>query len=312
MYWRQVQPLDDGRLLHQSSESATILNAVKELREHANANHRRRCPSPTAAEKRVPEKYEQTRRDVREVLIDQPLPKLQHLGSHSDAQDFLYNEKAIDRRTTVVPLKPGVASGLAQLSRLLKPVIEYLWVDIVRRTNNILYRGAEHQGAPVRASTPTSWSGWRSAEEGVRRGVLLLQDSASSAVTSTMCCPGRSPQSMGSRISLWRATSAIPASRTTLRRWNMWIERCGATDRRWSGSPRLWNLRWRTTVSSARRGTCFTGRVRRGQRCGVPGSARSSSRWTCQRRPSGWLCPGLLTWSNLAHIRGMARSLGGD
>ena len=26
MYWRQVEPLDDGRLLHQSSESATILN----------------------------------------------------------------------------------------------------------------------------------------------------------------------------------------------------------------------------------------------------------------------------------------------
>ena len=42
----------------------------------------------------------------------------------------------------MVPLKPGVAAGLAQLSRLLKPAIEYLWVDMVWRKNDDLFKEA--------------------------------------------------------------------------------------------------------------------------------------------------------------------------
>jgi hypothetical protein len=37
IYWRQVEPLPDGGSLHQSSESAKILEAVSKLREAADA-----------------------------------------------------------------------------------------------------------------------------------------------------------------------------------------------------------------------------------------------------------------------------------
>ncbi len=95
MYWRQVQPDEDGQVLHQSSESATILKEVRALRDHADSLSKKRCPSAKAAQIRDKDKYEKTRRAVRRVLIEQPLPKLQHLSgsSHTDAQDFLYDER---------------------------------------------------------------------------------------------------------------------------------------------------------------------------------------------------------------------------
>jgi hypothetical protein len=103
MYWRQLEPLNDGRLLHQSSESAKILVAIEKLRGAADAHHHRRCPSAKAAQRRVHDTYQKTRCDVRLVLIEQPLPRLQHLGGGSDTagQSFLYDEATIDRHATV-------------------------------------------------------------------------------------------------------------------------------------------------------------------------------------------------------------------
>lgn len=118
MYWRQVQPLPDGRSLHQSSESAKILGAVTKLRQAANAeNPRRRCPSSQAAKHRTFPTYTKTIKVVWSVLLEQPLPRLQHVGSgpHTPDQSFLYDEDTIERESTFVPLKPGVGPGLAQL-----------------------------------------------------------------------------------------------------------------------------------------------------------------------------------------------------
>jgi hypothetical protein len=50
------------------------------------------------------------------------------------------NQETIRRQGGVIRLRPGVAAGLAQLSRLLKPAIEYVWVDMVWRKNHDRYK----------------------------------------------------------------------------------------------------------------------------------------------------------------------------
>lgn len=149
-YWPQVQPFDGSHPLRQSAESAKILDAVKRLRTAAGAD---KHPGMLvmAAINRVPLEYERTRRVVRLVLVQQPLHRLQHLGGgpYTAAQAFLYddswmdddvNQDTISRHGGVIRLRPGVASGLAQLSRLLKPAIEYVWVDMVWRKNQDRYK----------------------------------------------------------------------------------------------------------------------------------------------------------------------------
>ena len=77
------------------------------------------------------------------TLVRQPLHRLQRTGVEPSPK-FLYDDSWMhDRLTTAqlaaqggaIELYPGVAWSLARLSGLLKPALEVLWVDDVRRWN---------------------------------------------------------------------------------------------------------------------------------------------------------------------------------
>lgn len=82
LYWRQVRPVGtDAEPLRQSSGEASILRAVKQLRDAADAvDPTRPCRNVAVAKHRVKPVYDHTIETVRRVLVAEPLPKLQHLG----------------------------------------------------------------------------------------------------------------------------------------------------------------------------------------------------------------------------------------
>lgn len=142
LYWRQVRPFD-GRELRQSTQSrARILIAATTLR-HAS----RGASSLDTARLRAPEAYRKVIDDVVLCLAQQPLHRLQKLPGSPTSDPFLYDDAflhdQVSRRTLrshgdAVVLNPGVAHALARLSGLLKPALEVMWVDDVRRMNKFL------------------------------------------------------------------------------------------------------------------------------------------------------------------------------
>ena len=91
-----------------------------------------------------------TRRTIDEItlcLAQQPLHRLQKLPGSSTSDPFLYDDSFLHdhvSRSTLrahgdaIELKPGVAHGLARLAGLLKPALEIMWVEDVRRMNKFL------------------------------------------------------------------------------------------------------------------------------------------------------------------------------
>ncbi len=227
IYWRQVEPLPDGGSLHQSSESAKILEAVSKLREAADAKQQRRCPSPRAASLRVHEKYLETVKEVRSVLLEQPLPKLQHLGSGPPTTDqsFLYDESKISHNSTSVSLKNGVAPGLAQLALLLKPAIQYLWVDMVWRKNDEQYKKVLNIKAHLfgRQRTPLGPVG-RLLKKEFGSQCFYCNDPLQTGGQVDHVLPWSIIPIDELRISLCRVQSATTASRTICRHSNTLTE----------------------------------------------------------------------------------------
>ena len=145
MYWRQVLPFDGQELRQSTQPNARILRAVAELRRESGAATS--GLSLSIAMIRSPQVYAAAIDDVAVTLIRQPLHRLQRLPGDSKGMTFLYDDSwmhdAASRRTLeahrgVVTLYPGVANGLARLAGLLKPALEILWVEDVRRMNRFL------------------------------------------------------------------------------------------------------------------------------------------------------------------------------
>ncbi|MCX5046480.1 HNH endonuclease [Aldersonia sp. NBC_00410] len=144
IYWRQVRPFD-GRALRQSTGSrARILAAVESVRAVVGdvSYPLGRAQAPHAV-------YEAARAEVVLTLVQQPLYRLQRLpgAAGSASETFLYDDswmhsgvgpRVIAAHGNQIVLRPGVAAGLAQLSGLLKPTLEILWVEDVRRMNRFL------------------------------------------------------------------------------------------------------------------------------------------------------------------------------
>lgn len=144
IYWRQVRPFE-GRELRQSTQPvARIPRAVNELRRISGAGAS--GVSLDIAMIRYPAAYGAASNDVAQTLVQQPLHRLQKLPG-GEARPFLYDDAwmhdQVSRRTTaahgnVIMLYPGIAFGLARLAGLLKPALEILWVNDVRRMNRFL------------------------------------------------------------------------------------------------------------------------------------------------------------------------------
>jgi hypothetical protein len=145
IYWRQVR-LFDGHELRQSTQPrARILIATSALRKEAAVG--RTGVSVDIARLRAPAAYERSIDDITLCLAQQPLHRLQKLPGASGSDPFLYDDSFLHdqvSRSTLrahgdaITLKPGVAHGLARLAGLLKPALEIMWVEDVRRMNKFL------------------------------------------------------------------------------------------------------------------------------------------------------------------------------
>ncbi|MBS9534351.1 HNH endonuclease [Mycobacterium sp. M1] len=143
LYWRQIRPFD-GRQLQQSTGSKSrILRAASELRDAAQAG----ALSLDTAALRAPDAYRRAIDEVTLCLAQQPLHRLQRLPGSTESDSFLYDDaflhdhvsrKALQAQGDSIELRPGVAHGLARLAGLLKPALEIMWVDDVRRMNKFL------------------------------------------------------------------------------------------------------------------------------------------------------------------------------
>ena len=145
VYWRQVLPFEGNELRQSTQPVALILRAVKDLRRTAGFGAG--GGSLDLAMIRVPAAYAAAVAEVGTTLVRQPLHRLQKLPGQGPGRSFLYDDswmhdgvsrRLIEQHGDAVVLYPGVAAGLARLSGLLKPTLEILWVDDVRRMNRFL------------------------------------------------------------------------------------------------------------------------------------------------------------------------------
>ena len=143
IYWQQVRPFD-GHELRQSTQSrARILIATNQLRSASG----RATGSVDVARLRAPAAYQSAIDEITLCLAQQPLHRLQKLPGSSTSDPFLYDDSFLHdhvSRSTLrancdaLELKPGVAHGLARLAGLLKPALDIMWVEDVRRMNKFL------------------------------------------------------------------------------------------------------------------------------------------------------------------------------
>jgi HNH endonuclease len=145
IYWQQVRPFDGHELRQSTQPRARILLATNELRKQAAA--RRTGFSVDLVRLRAPVAYQSAVDEIMLCLAQQPLHRLQKLPGSSTSDPFLYDDSFLHdqvSRSTLrahgeaIDLKPGVAHGLARLAGLLKPALEIMWVDDVRRMNKFL------------------------------------------------------------------------------------------------------------------------------------------------------------------------------
>jgi hypothetical protein len=145
IYWQQVRPFDGHELRQSTQPRARILMATNSLREAARV--KRTSVSVDIARLRAPDAYQSAIDEITLCLAQQPLHRLQKLPGKSTSDPFLYDDSFLHdhvSRSTLraygdtIELGPGVAHGLARLAGLLKPALEIMWVDDVRRMNKFL------------------------------------------------------------------------------------------------------------------------------------------------------------------------------
>ena len=145
IYWQQVRPFDGHELRQSTQPRARILIATNALREAARV--KRTSVSVDIARLRAPAAYRSAIDEITLCLAQQPLHRLQKLPGSSTSDPFLYDDSFLHdhvARSTLrahgdaIELGPGVAHGLARLAGLLKPALEIMWVDDVRRMNKFL------------------------------------------------------------------------------------------------------------------------------------------------------------------------------
>ncbi|MGO9225778.1 MAG: HNH endonuclease [Mycobacterium sp.] len=146
IYWQQVRPFDGHDLLQRrTGAKSRIIDATKELREAAGIGDR--STSLDIAIMRQPNAYHRAIEKIVVALAKQPLPRLQKLPGSSVSDPFLYDDSFLGEKVSrsalrasgdAITLKPGVAHCLARLAGLLKPALEIMWVEDVRRMNKFL------------------------------------------------------------------------------------------------------------------------------------------------------------------------------
>ncbi|WAY18554.1 HNH endonuclease [Mycolicibacterium fortuitum] len=141
LYWRQVRPFEGHDLRQSTGERERIPRAARALRSAGASS------SLSVAMTTAPAVYQASIDDIGLCLAQQPLYRLQRLPGADTNDPFLFDDSFlhsnVSRRTLrahgdAIELMPGVATGLARLAGLLKPALEIMWVDDVRRMNKFL------------------------------------------------------------------------------------------------------------------------------------------------------------------------------
>ncbi|MGW0157847.1 HNH endonuclease [Mycobacterium sp. NPDC003323] len=141
LYWRQVRPFEGQDLRQSSGEKERIPRAVRALR----------AVSPTLGLAAASPLYQSTIDEIGLCLAQQPLYRLQRLPGGEAGEPFLYDDsflhsgvsrRALRAHGDAIVLMPGVATGLARLAGLLKPALEIMWVEDVRRLNKFVFDDA--------------------------------------------------------------------------------------------------------------------------------------------------------------------------
>jgi len=145
IYWQQVRPFDGHELRQSTQPRARILVATNTLRKEAAVG--RTGVSVDLARLRARTAYQRAIDEITLCLAQQPLHRLQKLPGSSTSDPFLYDDSFLHDHVSqstlrahgdAIELKPGIAHGLARLAGLLKPALEIMWVDDVRRMNKFL------------------------------------------------------------------------------------------------------------------------------------------------------------------------------
>ncbi|MBA2953310.1 HNH endonuclease [Nocardioides sp. MAH-18] len=145
LYWPQVRPFNGSELRQSTQTRARIPQAVLDLRSAAAVGTG--GTSLAVASTRAPDAYEGTITEIGLCLAQQPLHRLQRVPGAADSECFLYDDsflhdqisrRALRAHGDRIVLMPGVATALARLAGLLKPALEIMWVEDVRRMNRYL------------------------------------------------------------------------------------------------------------------------------------------------------------------------------
>ncbi|WP_085097555.1 HNH endonuclease [Mycolicibacterium fallax] len=145
-YWPQIRPFEGRELRQMNGKKARIIDATRRLWVAAGQPRR----SVDVVKLRAPDEYQRAIDDITMCLAQQPLYRLQRLPGADGEDAFLYDDsflhdkvsrKVLEEHYFSIVLKPGVAHGLARLSGLLRPALEIMWVDDVRRMNKFLEDG---------------------------------------------------------------------------------------------------------------------------------------------------------------------------
>lgn len=142
LYWRQVRSFEGHQLRQSTGQHARIPRAVSGFRDAAGPSR-----SLSVAMSTAPDAYRTAIDEIVLCLAQQPLFRLQRLSGLDISDRFLYDDSflhsgisrsALRAHGDAIVLMPGVAAGLARLAGLLKPALEIMWVDDVRRMNKFL------------------------------------------------------------------------------------------------------------------------------------------------------------------------------
>jgi hypothetical protein len=143
IYWPQVRPFDGKELRQSTGSSARIISATRTLMAASG----RATGSVDVARIRAPAAYDRAIDDAVLCLAQQPLHRLQKVSGSSTSDQFLYDDTFLHdhvSRSTLrahgdaIELRTGVPQGLARLAGLLKPALEIMWIEDVRRMNKFL------------------------------------------------------------------------------------------------------------------------------------------------------------------------------
>ena len=130
LYWQQCRPFELGGkktrliLLQNTGTQAAIIRKIITAQEDFGGSLFR-------LKQTAPDLWMSLKGDVKRTVNEMPLWKLQTVGS--ERMDFLYDN--LDKPTTTITLKPGVAFCFRAFYGLMRDLIQGAWVRFVQRVN---------------------------------------------------------------------------------------------------------------------------------------------------------------------------------